>query len=762
MMTIDSIFAFFRKNARLILPFMLSTVLSMALYAVYLPTSQVLVWTLPIVGINLVLFAFCSFVKEHNFIGGVIMGVIVLLALMVFFKLIAGPDYGLTFQKWLLTGSEQVDTRGEYLLALLVSFVPFFSVVVFYFTDVLYRMMFLTLLSIVPCALYVKVLSEIGNIYLCFIALLNVVIFLVHSREVREQKSRRIGTQAAVLSAVIYVFVLLVVSSAIPKESDTRFYDRFEELFMDTNFQAELKNDYTHFSDISGDAGKYRGFSNRRMYTVGTEHAPYFKRQTFDFFDFDNHNWNCEGSDSNTITYTVDEWTELHSKLSLSQLQTAIKRADQLKSGFADKYGMKTVVEFEGFDDSIKTAVVTSENFSAMYYLSPARIVGIRNSGSGGTEEVRVTKSGVFRFISYPHPKDFTYYVNYYDEMFARNYWFSMGGSDITPEDEDKMLAELYTILSDGGEDELADSVQAFISIREEAYEYQRMTRKNSEKISDEISELAHEITDKYDYEWEKANALAIYFITNDYRYDLNYVSPDDSPEYFLFTSRRGSCSDYAAAYVLMARSVGLNARYCEGFSTDPSSRLNTWIIKDSNSHAYPEVFIPNIGWTVFEPTVSSEYNTLTEDTTGGALAKLSLDLDLVAVVIVISGLILLAVIFGVALLPVISENIFMNKLAGSEPDEIAVMAYERMRTKAGRIVRNADSRTAYELSSEIDRKTGSEFTPVSFLLERIVYGGGHADQNDKKNIIDRYTKVCRAIKTYIRNSAKAERKKYR
>ena len=155
-MTYEKIKGLLKDNAGLIMPFMLSVILSMAVYAVYLPTGQVLAWTMPIFIVNLLLFAFCGFIKKHNFIGGLLMGVVVLAALNIFARLISGGDYGLTFQRWLLTGSEQVATKDNYLLALMVSFVPFFSVVVYYFADVLYRMMFLTLLSIVPFALYVK------------------------------------------------------------------------------------------------------------------------------------------------------------------------------------------------------------------------------------------------------------------------------------------------------------------------------------------------------------------------------------------------------------------------------------------------------------------------------------------------------------------------------------------------------------------------------------------------------------------------------
>lgn len=51
---------------------------------------------------------------------------------------------------------------------------------------ILYRMSFLTLISLIPCAVYVKVLSDIDNVYVALIALLNVAILMSSVRQKRE------------------------------------------------------------------------------------------------------------------------------------------------------------------------------------------------------------------------------------------------------------------------------------------------------------------------------------------------------------------------------------------------------------------------------------------------------------------------------------------------------------------------------------------------------------------------------------------------
>lgn len=55
-----------------------------------------------------------------------------------------------------------------------------------------------------------------------------------------------------------------------------------------------------------------------------------------------------------------------------------------------------------------------------------------------------------------------------------------------------------------------------------------------------------------------------------------------------------------------MLRSLGIPARLVAGYAQgtwDPEQQLYTVIGKDS--HAWPEVYFPNLGWIVFEPTVS-------------------------------------------------------------------------------------------------------------------------------------------------------------
>lgn len=83
-----------------------------------------------------------------------------------------------------------------------------------------------------------------------------------------------------------------------------------------------------------------------------------------------------------------------------------------------------------------------------------------------------------------------------------------------------------------------------------------------------------------------------------------------DFIETFLI-SRKGYCSHFASAAVMMLRAAGIPARYTEGFIIQPVGDENsryeyyTAEVRDSCAHAWVEYYVPGYGWAVFDPTPS-------------------------------------------------------------------------------------------------------------------------------------------------------------
>jgi len=94
--------------------------------------------------------------------------------------------------------------------------------------------------------------------------------------------------------------------------------------------------------------------------------------------------------------------------------------------------------------------------------------------------------------------------------------------------------------------------------------------------------------------------------LLGEYEYTLDTVGRGgDSPlEDFLLRTRRGHCEYFASAMVLLLRAQGIPARLATGFyGAEWSVWEKGWIVRQSNAHAWVEAWLPDRGWTVFDPT---------------------------------------------------------------------------------------------------------------------------------------------------------------
>ena len=117
------------------------------------------------------------------------------------------------------------------------------------------------------------------------------------------------------------------------------------------------------------------------------------------------------------------------------------------------------------------------------------------------------------------------------------------------------------------------------------------------------LSDLAQKITAGIDDDYNRVVAIQNY-LSEHYRYttEPGDERQNDPVSYFLFESKSGYCAHYASAMVLLTRSLGIPARYVEGYVVPPQ-KDGTITVMDSNAHSWPEVYFSGIGWLPFEPT---------------------------------------------------------------------------------------------------------------------------------------------------------------
>lgn len=79
---------------------------------------------------------------------------------------------------------------------------------------------------------------------------------------------------------------------------------------------------------------------------------------------------------------------------------------------------------------------------------------------------------------------------------------------------------------------------------------------------------------------------------------------PDDPVDEFLFDSRRGFCEHFASSFVFLMRAAGIPARVVTGYQGgEMNPQSDYFIVRQSDAHAWAEVWLPEKGWQRIDPT---------------------------------------------------------------------------------------------------------------------------------------------------------------
>ena len=158
--------------------------------------------------------------------------------------------------------------------------------------------------------------------------------------------------------------------------------------------------------------------------------------------------------------------------------------------------------------------------------------------------------------------------------------------------------------LQDGGRwDAPGTTYEDYLAYRSRMKEYYLQETKLPERVDDYLQKLLEGAGSDFD----KLNRIESFLSSLTYT-----VSPGSLPEevttpeafleYFLLKKQEGYCTHFATAFVLLARSQGIPARYVQGFYVRRND-AETVEVKSDMAHAWPEAYLDGIGWVAFEPT---------------------------------------------------------------------------------------------------------------------------------------------------------------
>jgi transglutaminase-like putative cysteine protease len=128
-------------------------------------------------------------------------------------------------------------------------------------------------------------------------------------------------------------------------------------------------------------------------------------------------------------------------------------------------------------------------------------------------------------------------------------------------------------------------------------------------KLDSRIVELARQVTLRAPTAYDKAAAIELFLRTRfGYTLQLPPVSPADPLANFLFERRAGHCEYFASAMTVMLRTLGIPARYINGFLPGEYNEVGEdFIVRASDAHSWVEVYFPEYGWIPFDPTPPAE-----------------------------------------------------------------------------------------------------------------------------------------------------------
>ena len=100
---------------------------------------------------------------------------------------------------------------------------------------------------------------------------------------------------------------------------------------------------------------------------------------------------------------------------------------------------------------------------------------------------------------------------------------------------------------------------------------------------------------------------LLNHFRKENFHYTLTPPLMEENPiETFLFATRYGFCSHYAAAFVYLMRVAHIPARVVTGYQGGELNKVGNFLeIRQADAHAWAEVWMENKGWVRFDPTAA-------------------------------------------------------------------------------------------------------------------------------------------------------------
>lgn len=140
-----------------------------------------------------------------------------------------------------------------------------------------------------------------------------------------------------------------------------------------------------------------------------------------------------------------------------------------------------------------------------------------------------------------------------------------------------------------------------------ESLEYLGLTLEYPTNRNPETISLGKSLAERFDRNEDIIDAVLTMFREQEYFYTLRPPTlGNDTVDEFLFGTRRGFCEHYAGSFALLMRAAGIPARVVTGYQGGEYNNVGNYlIVRQSDAHAWTEVWLENRGWVRIDPTAA-------------------------------------------------------------------------------------------------------------------------------------------------------------
>lgn len=180
------------------------------------------------------------------------------------------------------------------------------------------------------------------------------------------------------------------------------------------------------------------------------------------------------------------------------------------------------------------------------------------------------------------------------------------------PEDHQVWMNDDYQLVADNPIDERQElNLSSYTK-----YSAKDLSNEQSQlglSLPPKVSKRTRQLVANWQRQAGAANHAAIiemalrYFNQQPFVYSLQPgVMHDDVIDEFLFEQRKGFCEHYAGSFAVLMRLAGIPTRVVLGYQGGEfNPRAGHWVIRQSDAHAWNEVWLPDLGWVRVDPTAA-------------------------------------------------------------------------------------------------------------------------------------------------------------